>query len=436
MSAEGPEAAPRWQARSLPDLSRRFVSSEFTRHVAQTFATRMFGIAAVAATTIVVARTLGPDGRGLYAAAAALAALGAQFGNLGLQTSNTYFVTQDREHASALVGNTLVVSLVVLPLTALLVYIVFEVFPTIAPVHGALLGLALLAIPFTVAMLLLQNLLLGLHDIRSYNALDLGSKLGTFLLLLLLIAAAHASASLLFGASVLIAMLASLWGWWRATTPISRRPQVSMPLFRRMVAYGLRAYLGAFFAFLLLRSDLLLVQYYRGPTDTGYYSVAVNMADMLYILPAVVGALLFPRFVAMTDSEARWRWARRGAAGIGVVLAAMAVISALVAGPVVRVVFGSAYSPAVRPFVVLAVAMIFYGANNVISNYAASAGYPWFAVLVWVAGATLNILLNLVLIPRYGITGSAVASLIGYGAVMLAQSVYFSRWKGHVASPA
>ena len=76
---------------------------------------------------------------------------------------------------------------------------------------------------------------------------------------------------------------------------------------------------------------------------------------------------------------------------------------------------------------ILAAAMVFYGPNTIVSNYAAANGFPWFAVWVWLGALLLNVVLNLVLIPPLGIAGSALASLIGYGLVMVSQSFYFFR---------
>ena len=48
---------------------------------------------------------------------------------------------------------------------------------------------------------------------------------------------------------------------------------------------GVRAYLGSLFAFLVLKSDILLVKYLRGASETGYYAIAVGLADILMMLP-------------------------------------------------------------------------------------------------------------------------------------------------------
>src|SRR6267154_5379803 len=114
--------------------------------IVETYATRMLLIAIGLATTMFVSRTLGPSGRGLFAVATAIAAIGVQFGNFGLHASNTYYVAKDRELLPVLIGNTLIVGLGIGGMAALLAWILAAMWPKLAPLHGPLLALALASI--------------------------------------------------------------------------------------------------------------------------------------------------------------------------------------------------------------------------------------------------------------------------------------------------
>ncbi len=90
-------------------LWRTASGTELRRNVLETYGTRVLVVAVSLATAVVIARVLGPAGRGMYAVAVAVGAIGAQFGNLGLHASNTYYVSKDRALLPALIGNTLAV---------------------------------------------------------------------------------------------------------------------------------------------------------------------------------------------------------------------------------------------------------------------------------------------------------------------------------------
>ena len=155
----------------------KMLASDFMRKIAETFAVRILLIGIGLVTSVIVTRILGPEGRGLYAVVIAIGAMGIQFGNLGLHASNTYYVSKDRSLLPALVGNTLVVSFAFGGGGAFVAWIVFSLWPNIAPVGGFLLIIALVWIPFGLAYMLIQNLLLGLQEVRAYNVIELTTKI-------------------------------------------------------------------------------------------------------------------------------------------------------------------------------------------------------------------------------------------------------------------
>src|SRR6266852_9753352 len=130
MTAKVPTAAAR--------LWHLAAGTELRRSVLETYATRVLVLAVTFATAVVIARELGPTGRGFYAVAATVGAIGVQFSNLGLHLSNTYYVAKDRALLPALIGNTLAVVFVACVVTVLS-GVGFVFWPRLSPVHGTLL---------------------------------------------------------------------------------------------------------------------------------------------------------------------------------------------------------------------------------------------------------------------------------------------------------
>jgi O-antigen/teichoic acid export membrane protein len=186
----------------------------------------------------------------------------------------------------------------------------------------------------------------------------------------------------------------------------------------------LRAYVASLFAFLLLRLDLLLVQAYRPEAEVGYFSVAASMADLLYVFPAVVGAVVFPRLASLESVEDKVSLASRISSVIAVACGVLAFAAWVWGRDAISLLYGPAFAPAAPAFAILAVAMWFYGINGVLSGLLASIGFPSFAIWIWALGVAVNVLGNLLLIPRFGIEGAAFASAIGYGLVLVGQLLY------------
>lgn len=409
---------------ALVDLYRKAVASDFIRKVMETFVSRILQVCIGLITTVLVARVLGPEGRGLYAVAAAISAMGVQFGSLGLHASNTYYVARNRELLPPLLGNTLVVSFGLCSIGVIIVWLIFTLRPALGPVHGMLLIIALASIPFGLAYLLMQNLLLGIQDIRTFNIIELGTKVFGVCLIVLVIAIGSATAERLSLAGLITLFLAIPFMVWRLKPHLRTFPFPSPVTFKENILYGLKAYVAALFAFLVLRIDLFLIKYLLGAQQTGYYSVAVTMVDMLYMLPVVVGTLLFPKLSSLPGEQDKWNLTKKAAIMIGITMFLLAGLSAVLAKPAVRLLFGKEFLPVIMAFVWLLPGIVMLSVNVIYMNYFASTGMPLITVYSPAIAAIGNIILNVKMIPAWGIIGASVASTISYGLMLVASVLY------------
>lgn len=415
-----------WQA-VMAGWWRRVSTSDFVQKVVETFGTRLLLIAVSLVTGVIVTRTLGPEGRGFYATAVAVGAIGVQFGNLGLHASNTYYVAQDRSRLAALFGNSLLVSLGVGGFVVALAGCLFAVWPQLAPLHGPLLTLALLWIPLGLAYLLLQNLLLGIQEVRAYNTTELGTRLLTVGLLALVIWGGAVTPERVFAVSLIAMVVGIALVGWRLRGQVAERVRWSWKLFRQGVRYGFKAYLAAFFAYLVLRVDLLMVKQMLGAEQAGYYSLAANMAELVGLLPVSIGALLFPKLAAMPDETVRWRYARKTALVVGALMVGLVVVAVLFVRPVVSLLYGTAFLPAAPAFVWLAPAIVTLAVNTIFMNYFAAGGMPPVTVVSPGLAAMVNIALNWWLLPQLGIVGASLSSVVAYSLMLLMSLIYLYR---------
>src|SRR5207244_827405 len=115
--------------------------------------------------------------------------------------------------------------------------------------------------PFGLAYQLLQNLLLGIDEVRAYNAIELASKVIGLALVGLAVLSGRVSAEIMFAATMAALVFTLLWVLWKLRDLLHRPVLLSLTVFRRHVRLGVKAYLIAFFGFLLMRIDLLMVKY-------------------------------------------------------------------------------------------------------------------------------------------------------------------------------
>jgi O-antigen/teichoic acid export membrane protein len=404
-------------------LKSEFAGGGFLGNVAATFGTRLLLLIIGIVISVIIARALGPTGRGMYAAAFAVTAIGVQLGNLGLHASNTWLVARDRSLLGGLITNSLAVSALVGTVGLVIGAIVTTLWPSVSPIPASLMLLALVSIPVSLAYLLLQNLLLGVGDIRAYNSIEIVNRALVVGGLVVLAIVGMLTPFSALAVSLVMIVAAGAMALGRAGAGVRLPLKPSRTLLLDSGRYGFKAYLAALLAFLVLRLDVLIVQWLSGATATGYYAVAATLTESLYIFPAVVGTLLFARLSALDDHETRWRQAKAAFWAVGGLMIVAVVLAAVFAEPVIALLYGIAFEPATGAFVWLMPGLLFLSMNTVLMNYFASRGMP----LVTIAGPAIalgaNVALNLVLVPTYGIIGAAAASSVAYGLMLLASIV-------------
>lgn len=145
------------------------IRGEFARAIAVTFFAKVAASVLGMLGSIIVARSLGPEGRGAFAAVVALAGIGTQFANLGLHSSNIYFLSQDRGLLTPIVANSVMVALGCGTLASAALAVVAWWTGMGQSTGLGLIGLALVGVPISLAYMLLSSLLIAMAVIRRYN---------------------------------------------------------------------------------------------------------------------------------------------------------------------------------------------------------------------------------------------------------------------------
>ncbi len=396
------------------EISKKALNSDFSRKVVETFATRVTLIGLGLLTSIVVARILGPERRGIFSVAMTLGAIATQFGNIGLHVSNTFLVARNPRTLPALVGNSLAVGMGAGLFLALTIWVVFTFRPSLALLQGNILFLALIWIPLSLTYLFFQNLLIGIQDIRSFNKIELTGKILSLSLIGLLIFVGSVTVAAVFITNLIILVFSLIWSFNRLRSASERILRFSVKLFTENISYGFKAYVVALFSFLVIRIDLLMVQYYKGFEQAGYYSIAANMGELIYTLPMVVASILFPKLSGMPRLESKWRLARKTSWVVAGFLAISTIVSIWVGRWMILLLYGKSYLPSVDSFLWLLPGVFFLGVQTVLVQFLNSLGFPKVILWGWGAVTLLNIGMNLWFIPQWGIIGASFSSSICY----------------------
>jgi antigen flippase len=378
--------------------------------------------------TIVVARTLGPSGRGSIAVAMSVTLLLVQFGTFGLQSANPYFAARDPALISKIFGNSLWLSLILGALLGCAGLVVRDLFP--ASVRGLdtlEVVVVLVGIPSALANQLLQSILLAEGRMVAYNAIEL--SIAVTMVVGLVIGLGVLSFGVLGAIALMVSVTIAGSIAFMVVLLRDHRPDLTpdLELMRKMLRYGLRIYLATVFAYLVGRVNLLFVNSYLVSSAAGEYSISLAIADGLHLLPTVVALNLFPR-VARGDPTGDTAAAFRS---VSLVYAVVCLATIPLAGPAIHVLFGNSFSEAVTIYYWMLPAIFSYGMVSVLAYHFAAHGFPTEALLVWVPGLLLNFALVLPLLANHpGIAVAPLSASLAYTFVLALHIRMFAKQNG------
>jgi len=374
----------------------------------------LFGLIA----SIILARALGPVGRGAYALAILIASVLTKVGSLGLEAANVYYGASRKEQLHDLISNSITVALALgLSLTILSGAAFTLPWPRSYLQANAiplpLLWLALVTVPMLLASGYLNSLLLSQERIVEYNATGIASIALRLALLLVLLIGLHRGLAGALWAYV----LATLGGMLLIAYFINRMAPLRMAfnrrLFRETLGYGIKAHVGNLAQFLNYRLDMFLIGYFLGPAAVGFYAVAVGMAERLWMIPGALATVLFPRVSAGDEGQANALTPKVARHTIFITLI-LATGLAILAKPLIVLLFGASFEPAVVPLLLLLPGVVALSLSKILTSDLAGRGRPEFGAIAAWASLAVTVSLDLFLIPRWGIAGAALASTLAY----------------------
>ncbi|HVU72458.1 MAG TPA: polysaccharide biosynthesis C-terminal domain-containing protein [Mycobacteriales bacterium] len=164
------------------------------------------------------------------------------------------------------------------------------------------------------------------------------------------------------------------------------------------------------------RIDVALLATLRGVRAAAVYSLAVALAELVWIPSSTWAASLVARLRTDGPDEAARRTARvvRGTVVLSV---ATGAVGFALAAWLISPIFGAAYHHALAPLAVLLCGTIAFAPASVLAQYLTiSLGRPGATLRAALLAATTTAVLTLVLVPLWGATGAAVATSLGYAA--------------------
>jgi O-antigen/teichoic acid export membrane protein len=185
---------------------------------------------------------------------------------------------------------------------------------------------------------------------------------------------------------------------------------------------------SGFFALIYLNIDQVMIQEMLGSYNVGQYSAAVRISSVWYFIPLTISWSVQTAIVNAKKNSEKQYYERLQMMFTLMVLMAYTLIIPIsyFSDEIIDLLFGEAYAMAGGVLALHIVASLFVFVGNPRGLWVTNESYFKFDFLSNVGAGFLNVILNLIWIPKYGIIGAAWATLISYGFTYVLSGFFFS----------
>jgi len=378
---------------------------------------------------VLIARKLGPAGQGTVTALLVYPILFTSMAEMGIRQATVYHTGKklfaDRDIVGVILALLIVSGLVGMATCGLIL-------TTIAPIHCAplLIGLAVCYVPVKLTISYASGYFLGKEYLIRFNRVNWLAEVIRLAAILLLVwmvplGVTGAVTANLIGIGITAGY--TLWLLSRAV-PLSIKWQTG--IISRLLSIGVVYAISLLVLQLNYQVHVLMLAHMSTTAQVGIYSLGSNLVIALWQLPNAVGIVVFARSANMEENAAFTRKVLRLVRMAFVVVVAAAALLYLTAGWLVPLIFGNDYLPSIAVIRTLLPGVVFFTIFRVLNMDLAGRGKPALVLISTLPALAIAVVLNILLVPRYGALGAAMAASSGLGFGTLVMIGIYCRYTG------
>lgn len=364
--------------------------------------------------SVLSARLLGAEGRGVLAAIQLWPTVLAGCMTLGLQTAFVYYARQDRSRAPQLFASGMVATLLVSVLSGVVGWwLLSNALPSLseAQLQFAKQYLAVM-LPAVAISIYISGCAQVIEDLRLFNVLKIVPVALQVLAIVALYLSIGLTAERLAIATAVTQWLALLWATWAAIKVLGFSLRDSYAQIIVLIGYGVSVWAVEVLGVLTQQIDKIWISGVLPLRELGIYTVAYGMSRVVATIQNSAAVILFPRNVGKPPEDV--------VASTGQVFRltfwptfVIAMPVAFLSIPIFPLVFGPDFVASGQMFPVLVLECILGTSSWVLAQAFNSLGKPHLIILRQLAGLAMTVALAFTLVPRLGVWGIVLAMMAG-----------------------
>jgi O-antigen/teichoic acid export membrane protein len=375
---------------------------------------------------IITAQGLGTEGRGIYVLVVLFATMAKMISGLGIDASNVYYASKGRFSINILISNSVIFASIFGSILIILLIIDSTTFQLSKSLNLSYswLFIIIISIPFLILSEYISGILLGNDRIVEYNLVSITQPvLLTIFLISGILINVFSIDYVIYSWSISGIIIGIISLLFVKQFPLSQI-RYYVEAGKKTILFGLKSYFANLVQYFNFRFDYLLVNYFLSLKMVGIYSVSVTMAEILFHLPNAIGTILFSKVSNASIDEAN-KDTPVICRNVFLVTFILALLLTFTAHFIFPLLFSNRYEESITPFLILLPGTLLLSISKVLANDIAGRGKPIINMYISIFTFIVNIILNILLIPHYGIWGAALSSTITYSLSALIRIAIF-----------
>jgi|LSQX01.2.fsa_nt_gb O-antigen/teichoic acid export membrane protein len=402
------------------------MGNKFIQDSVSVLGNRVFIIIITFATSILLARYLGPEGKGLMTALLVYPALLVSLAELGIRQSATYLIGKREYSEQDIISQVL---LFLVTSSTIMVFIVAYLFTVLDNPDFTfyMVLMAIFYIPVKLATSYSQGIFLGRGEINKFNITSRLQPTIDLALIIVFVVIFNLSVAGAVLATFVASLIVALYALRELTRISSIKLHFDWIISKQMISMGIVYAMALFILNLNYKIDVVLLERLTVASEIGQYSIGVGIAELIWLLPSTLGVVIFSHSSNAKDPAGF----SKGMMKLFRVTFILSIICGLLlffaSEYLIPLVYGAAFAPSVEVLRILLPGIILMTAFKVLNMDLAGKGKPQVSLIAFMPAVIINIVLNVLWIPLYGANGAALASTISYSLGSLIFLALYSR---------
>lgn len=382
----------------------------------------------------VMARYLGPDGLGLFFMVTMIASIIALIAGIGINGAVVKYVAENKDDKNKLhaVFSSACITVAIFGVVASVVLFAFSdklagIFNM--PSLSYLLKIYAFVLPFSLMYSVILGLLNGLREMKYYSFFNTLNGVMIFLFVMAFLILGFGVKGAVIGDMLAMIVVIAIAG-------VTMRKFVRFTVFdyrkntEMLISFGSRMMFGNAINQINAQVDIIMIGYFLTAGDVGFYAVAISLSRFFWRVPLSIQTITYPattEYWSKGNHEALNKMVDKSMKYSACILLPIGLAVWFFAKDIITLIFGGDFIYAVLPLQILLIGTVIRGIiAQPIGGSLSGIGRPDLSFKISAFVTIINIPLNILLIPLYGISGAALATtacLITGSIILLGLSI-------------